>query len=455
MRSPTSKDLETRLLKIHGEEDIQDPCNSDVVNGLVFDCGTNETKSILYTLKNNQIQMKEVNNNGWREGVSMHLMKDTPLSFLLEKFEEAYIEACESVPELRLDFCIVGASSWARKFSESASITKRKNQFMQELRDNGFFPCIFHQNEESHFELLATIFGFSVAQLERMISPKIVFGGVLASGGGSSQYTMFEGGCMYSSLNIEIGNREGMNLFREHASLPNNGHPLKALDEWISRMTKRIDEEISKTRGFKKNSGFVLCISAQYYAAVELCKKLPGKFANKSDSANTITAGEVLEFAKRYTQKQRRVWKEMSSQERSNLIESPKKLKSWAMGICNVSLCALYWDRYFTKDATLCFKRDWTFSGNIPYRSTWSAGWFIDMLFCHKNVDMSKSCPQMKIVMKRLKRTRDLKQKLAIDFRSIHPDVSMLVNEMVSSHISNVRSPLPLLSLSLSLSSSR
>ena len=51
---------------------------------------------------------------------------------------------------------------------------------------------------------------------------------------------------------------------------------------------------------------------------------------------------------------------------------------------------------------------------------------------------MSDSCPQMKIVMKQLKQNRDIKQKLVIDFKSTHPDVSMLVNEMITSHIVNV-----------------
>ena len=53
-------------------------------------------------------------------------------------------------------------------------------------------------------KLLATIYGFSVAQMYSMIPKHLKFGGVLASGGGSSQYTMFSDGLMHSSLNIEI-----------------------------------------------------------------------------------------------------------------------------------------------------------------------------------------------------------------------------------------------------------
>ena len=346
IRTPTKKELENRLLKIHQNKfSIRLPERS--TTGLVFDCGTNETKAILYTLKNGHIQMREINSkDGWREGVAPHLIKGTPTSFLLKKFEEIYIKACESIDtQEALDFCVVGASSWARKFSKDVNLTEKKNKFMHELRDNGFFPCIFRQDEESHFELLATVYSFSLAQMYSMIPKHLKFGGVLASGGGSSQYTMFSEGSMHLPLNIEIGNREGTNLFKEHVSTD----PLKVMDDWISRMTQKIDEAISKNNGFRKNSGFVLCISAQYYAAVEMCKKLKQvdsmDFANKSNEAKVIHAGNALKCAARYVEQQRQVWKEMTTEERSSLIESPKALKSWAMGICIVSLCAVYWVR--------------------------------------------------------------------------------------------------------------
>ena len=80
-----------------------------------------------------------------------------------------------------------------------------------------------------------------------------------------------------------------------------------------------------------------------------MCKKLKHvdsmDFANKSNEAKVIHAGNALKCAARYVEQQRQVWKEMTTEERSSLIESPKALKSWAMGICNVSLCAVYWVR--------------------------------------------------------------------------------------------------------------
>lgn len=220
------------------------------MNGLVFDCGTNETKALLYTYKQGSvcdIQMKEIKSkSGWRDGIVMHLIKGTDLSFLTEKFTELYLETCDMIgnksKESALDFCIIGASSWARKFNGDTELSKRKNEFMQKLRNGGFWPVIFNQNEESHFELLATIFGFSIAQNVNMIPRYLTFGGVLASGGGSSQYTVFRGGSRrsspYNSLNIEIGNREGTKLFVAEASSEKPEKALDVLDKWLLRTVR-------------------------------------------------------------------------------------------------------------------------------------------------------------------------------------------------------------------------
>ena len=59
IRTPTSRELEHRLPKIRQSN----PSNSmrlpeRSATGLVFDCGTNETKAILYTLKNGHIRIK-------------------------------------------------------------------------------------------------------------------------------------------------------------------------------------------------------------------------------------------------------------------------------------------------------------------------------------------------------------------------------------------------------------
>ena len=97
-------------------------------------------------------------------------------------------------------------------------------------------------------------------------------------------------------------------------------------------------------------------------------------FANKSNSANVITAGNALKYAAKYVEQQRRVWKEMTSEEKSKLIASPKGLKSWAMGICNVSLCAVYWVCFFLSTFFLNFfsrnemqKRSNNNTGSILY----------------------------------------------------------------------------------------
>jgi len=35
----------------------------------------------------------------------------------------------------------------------------------------------------------------------------------------------------------------------------------------------------------------------------------------------------------------------------------------------------------FSEDAMLCFKRNWTLNGDVPFRTTWTAGWYLNFLY--------------------------------------------------------------------------
>ena len=64
----------------------------------------------------------------------------------------------------------------------------------------------------------------------------------------------------------------------------------------------------------------------RYYAAGEMCKVLKsctetyGKFCNKDDKTETITAARALEAARDYLKQQKTRWSNMSVEDRESLV---------------------------------------------------------------------------------------------------------------------------------------
>ena len=165
------------------------------------------------------------------------------------------------------------------------------------------------------------------------------------------------------------------------------------------------------------------------------CTETYGKFCNKDDKTATITAARALQAAKAYLKQQKTRWIDMSVEDRESLVSDKKKLKNFALGLANVSICSTFWSLYFDKSAVLCFKRDWII-GNAQFRNTWSAGWFVDILKNQKSIDLTKKYPEMKSVMDLLTESRDEMDKKTTNFRLTHSKVAFYVNDMVKSHIS-------------------
>ena len=66
-----------------------------------------------------------------------------------------------------------------------------------------------------------------------------------------------------------------------------------------------------------------------------------------------------------------------------------KGRKSMAMNICNLTLQIRLYSSLFDDECNICFKRNWILPGQqgdahgIPFRSTWSAGWYLEHLKKH------------------------------------------------------------------------
>ena len=111
--------------------------------------------------------------------------------------------------------------------------------------------------------------------------------------------------------------------------------------------------------------------------------------------------------------------------------------KKWVMDIVNTYLCSKFWQTYFKPDAMLCFKRDWEIGG-VPFRTTWSSGWFIDTLQRYKGVPFSIKYPQMAPVIDDIEQKREQQEKLKTTFCMNHSKVAFYVNDMVKSQIDNI-----------------
>lgn len=174
-RKPSKSQRELEYLLMSGEK--ASPIPPTKVKALVFDCGTSETKAILYTYMENKngcdISMEEVHlddedKKQKRPGVIEAIEAGTT-DEVVEKFSNLYLQATKSNSKSHhestgLDFCIVGASAWARKLYENHKVNQDKNRLLYELRENGLFPKIFPQSDESAFELLATLLAFTSAK---------------------------------------------------------------------------------------------------------------------------------------------------------------------------------------------------------------------------------------------------------------------------------------------------
>ncbi|MDC3321430.1 hypothetical protein OAV88_02400 [bacterium] len=411
-RKPSKTQREMDFMFMSGKNPPSLPATK--VRALVFDCGTSETKALLYTYTNNSkgcdISLEEVYLDNEAKGTKrpgvIEAIESGTIDDVVETFSNLYLQATKSDGKSKthemtgLDFCIVGASAWARKLYTNLKVNQDKNILLYELRENGLFPKIFPQSDESAFELLATLLAFTSGKKVGMIPMDFVFSGVLGSGGGSCQYTMRDEKGSYQSLLVEIGNREGRDTFIKSAKSNFKKDPkksLKDLEDWVRDMKGKIElrkKEASKKFTFRKVKGFVLCISAQYYAAGEMCKVLKGcketygNFCNKDNKTETISAGLAVQAAEKYLKQQKKRWLEMSVSEREALVSDKKKLKNFALGLANVSICSTFWSLYFENSAVLCFKRDWEIGG-AKYRNTWSAGWFIDILRAQSMFDGS------------------------------------------------------------------
>jgi len=312
--------------------------NKKTCSAVVFDCGTGETKCLLYRYTDTnrcEVSLEEIHNG---EAIIDLIKKETPLSDIVKQMTDKYRKAVD-INKKQVDYNIVGASSWARKVYETKEINRKKDNLLFEFAEEGLYPKILTQREECNFELLAVIYIFTIAVEAKMIDGKKKLSGVLASGGGSCQYSYLNGDT--DSILLDIGSKEGIDKFMDEVKGGKTGNePLDAIDKWLEEQKKIIMNKI-EVKNYQTIDGFVICLAAQFYAAKEIKtiqKTIDGKnFCNDDNEANFVSKKSMVEAAKAYVEKQRHEWMIMSAENKQKLLESKEKrktLKDWAKKLC-------------------------------------------------------------------------------------------------------------------------
>lgn len=193
---------------------------------LVVDCGTGETKVILYSYEDDCVHARVLDR---LESASKVL--DAP---------ETFIERVRSFTRrTAADVVLISASAWMR-YAERSTLEKG-NVLLQALTDEGVLCKILEEREEAWFELASIEFA-----LERL---SIDVDATWASGGGSTQFSS----SFDAVYTIPIGNERGRSLLISFGRA--------GVEAW----QRAIRDELS-AESFRVG-GSVLGMSAAYYAA--------------------------------------------------------------------------------------------------------------------------------------------------------------------------------------------
>lgn len=468
-KTPTEESTAEKTLDVENK-------NKKEKTALVFDCGTGETKAILYKYKPDaeieisatKVGLKDDDEDNPFEAVIDGIescdnmddeQTDEKLQAMAGTMSEVYCKACEyngkdsgKTDGKKIDYVIVGASAWARKCYSNERITRIKNEFMLLLANQGLFPRVFNQADEAGFERLSTIYAFSCLQDTGVIDPEEKFCGVLAAGGGSCQFSFAAGSKgTFSERNLDIGSKGAIDYFVEAAKKnPEDVEsPLAALDDWLAKKRKIVKLHWKQSA---KVEGFYILISGMYYAAKEIqktlkgCKEDFGTLVSKDDEATYVLAGDIKEAARKHKEQVSETWKSMTPEERTELMEgldhkNKKKIDGWAKDLANTAMCAMFWDEYFEDSAKLCFKRNWELGSGSEktfYRSTWTAGWFIQNLQVG-GIDFVSRRPNMKTECENVAEKLSAIANLVTKFRLDNARIANVVNDMVASEIAQVK----------------
>lgn len=307
---------------------------------------------------------------------------------------------------------IIGCSAWARE-GDAAS-----EDLMARLVETGVVCKRILQKQEGAFEAAAVSYAFSKA-----CPTSGDLNGLIGSGGGSVQIMH----SMQYPVNLDIGNRlcletmgkvydafEGDKLealkesFKQAEEFGRKEPGAK--DELAGRIQFELIEEKQRTadqypdgkdKVQQKITGNVIAISACYYGAKEV------GMDNNDDSMNSYPAGEVVK-------KMREKIEEHKQKLRDGEHENKGSRDTRFKAIANLTLQVTLFEDLLDPDCNICFKRNWKIEGH-PFRTTWTAGWFLNFLQSKFHVGFKGSLPILHAMAQEQAQGQKLIEELNLD----------------------------------------
>jgi hypothetical protein len=284
---------------------------------IVADCGTGETKLLLYTAQDGNVSLKQ-------------LVKLGPASAYVNAPEKFVDTIQEQFERHEADMVLVAASAWMRE--ASPELVEAGNNLLQQLSNGVVIWKTLSPREEAWLELAAAEYACEKLNL--------TIDAVWAAGGGSTQMADYSK-ALPDIHPCSIGNQEGLHLLK-----------LQGIDEGLEAWRQKVRVFHQERR--VRLSGCILGISAVSHAAkacgLPLHAQLPREKVLQSFDA----------FIKR-----------QSAMERLSDDE--------LLDLANVAQQRETLDLVVDPDATLYFVREIGEKG-ASIRVTWSLGWYLQLL---------------------------------------------------------------------------
>ncbi len=193
---------------------------------LIVDCGTGETKLLLYSINGDIIDLKEI-------------FKLNAVSRYIDKSDDFINTIRHYLSKYEADIVLIAASAWLRE--ASGETLDKGNSLLIQLLDSGMLCKILEPREEAWLELAAAEYVSDKLNLK--------IDGTYSSGAGSTQFTKH----FDTVFTYKIGNEVGRVLINE------NG--LVGAEKWkdhVKNMFSGSDLQLN---------GLILCFSAVCHAA--------------------------------------------------------------------------------------------------------------------------------------------------------------------------------------------
>lgn len=211
---------------------------------LIVDCGTGETKLLLYTYSNDKINFKEI-------------LKLNAVTSYIDKSEDFINTIRFFLTKHNADIVLIAASAWLRE--ASLETVYKGNSLLTQLLDSGMLCKVLDSREEAWMELVAAEY------ISNKLGLKI--SGTYSSGAGSTQFTK-----SFSEVySFKIGNEIGRNLILK------NG--IRGVGLWENEIQRVLIENSTQI------NGLTLCMSAVCHAANEC-----GLLLNTELTHNEVTS---------------------------------------------------------------------------------------------------------------------------------------------------------------------